>query len=126
MTTNNPEDHFSDEPARMPEFPPEIPAESSDAGRRSRKAERFMERYRARRLGYELPMTSDEAATYLGVKNSRTIQRWAREGNVPAHPISGAVRRTWIFYRSELDEWLHGRVNSQHHPCPPNRKDQVN
>jgi excisionase family DNA binding protein len=44
-----------------------------------------------------------EAADYLKVKY-RTILKWAKAGNVPAHPvISGRKRITWRFLKSELD-----------------------
>ena len=50
-------------------------------------------------------LTATEAAHYLKVK-PRTILKWAKEGRVPAHPLSGSQRVTWRFLRSELDAML--------------------
>jgi excisionase family DNA binding protein len=47
-------------------------------------------------------LTAAEAAQYLRVK-TRTILKWAKEGRVPAHPLSGSKRITWRFLKSELD-----------------------
>jgi excisionase family DNA binding protein len=48
-------------------------------------------------------LTSDEVAQRLGMA-PRTIARWAREGHLPAHPISGTSRRTWRFLWSEVEK----------------------
>ena len=37
-----------------------------------------------------------QAAAFLNL-DPRTLLRWAREGIVPAHPLSGNKRRTWRF-----------------------------
>jgi len=50
-------------------------------------------------------LTANEAAQYLRVK-SRTILKWAKEGRIPAHPLSGSSRITWRFLKSELDAML--------------------
>jgi len=50
-------------------------------------------------------LTAKEAAAYLKVKH-RIICKWAKAGKIPAHLLSGAVRRTWRFSRSELDAML--------------------
>jgi excisionase family DNA binding protein len=50
-------------------------------------------------------LTAREAAAYLKVK-PRTLVRWARGRNVPAHRLSGTGRITWRFLRSELDAML--------------------
>jgi excisionase family DNA binding protein len=47
-------------------------------------------------------LTAKEAALYLKVK-PRTILKWAKEGRIPAHALSGTSRVTWRFLRSELD-----------------------
>lgn len=86
---------------------------------------RFLERRHALELGYELPFDTFEAAEYVGL-HPKTVERMARRGEIPAHPISGARRKTWRYYRTELDEWLRGRVNSRRYPCSPNGKDSVN
>ena len=88
----------------------------------SRDLTRFTERCRARDLGYELPLNTREAANYVGF-HPKTVERMAREGDIPAHPASGVRRKTWKFYRSELDAWLRAKVNSHRHPCSPNGKD---
>ncbi len=52
-------------------------------------------------------LSSREAATILKIK-SKTLEKHAREGLVPAY------RRfdRWFFRRSELDQWVSGGVNS--------------
>lgn len=87
----------------------------------SRELTRFLERRRAQELGYELPLSTREAANYLSF-HPKTLERMAREGDIPAHPVSGVRRKTWRFYPSELDSWLRERVNSARRPCPPNGK----
>lgn len=47
-------------------------------------------------------LTANEAAQYLKVK-PRTVLKWAKEGRIPAHALSGSQRVTWRFLRSELD-----------------------
>jgi excisionase family DNA binding protein len=83
---------------------------------------RLLERRRALELGYELPLNTEEAALFVGF-NSKTVERMARSGEIPAHPASGICRKTWKFYPSELDEWLRAKVNSHRYPCSPNGKD---
>jgi excisionase family DNA binding protein len=89
------------------------------------EAQRFFERHRAQALGYELPLNTREAAAYVGL-HPKTVERMAREGTIPAHPVSGVRRKTWRFYASELDAWLHDRVDSPRRPCSPNGKDRIN
>jgi excisionase family DNA binding protein len=52
-------------------------------------------------------MTAAEAALYLRVA-PRTLVRWARNGVIPGHRLSGLSRVTWRFLRSELDAKLSG------------------
>jgi len=47
-------------------------------------------------------LTATEAAQYLKVK-PRTILKWAKQGIIPAHALSGSKRITWRFLKSELD-----------------------
>ena len=61
-------------------------------------------------------LTAREAAQHLRVKE-RTVLKWAKQGRIPAHPLSGSRRITWRFLKSELDGMLmlpsaaeHGRV----------------
>jgi excisionase family DNA binding protein len=50
-------------------------------------------------------LTATEAANYLKVK-PRTILKWAKQGRIPAHRLSGAQRITWRFLKTELDAML--------------------
>ena len=90
----------------------------------SRELQRFIERRRYQELGYELPMNTAEAAVYVGY-HKKTVERMARNGEIPAHPASGVRRITWKFYASELDAWLRGKVNSRRHPCSPIGKHSI-
>jgi excisionase family DNA binding protein len=38
-----------------------------------------------------------------------TVQRLAREGLLPGHPVSNGSRRHWRFRLSELGRWLQER-----------------
>jgi excisionase family DNA binding protein len=50
-------------------------------------------------------LTASEAAAYLKVK-PRTLVRWARGRQIPAHKLSGFSRITYRFLRAELDAML--------------------
>jgi len=50
-------------------------------------------------------LTAKEAAQHLRVKE-RTVLKWAKEGRIPGHPLSGSQRITWRFLKSELDGML--------------------
>lgn len=50
-------------------------------------------------------LTATEVSRYLKVK-PRTVLRWAKEGRIPAHSLSGSKRVTWRFLKSELDAML--------------------
>ncbi|MGH9514988.1 MAG: helix-turn-helix domain-containing protein [Terriglobales bacterium] len=50
-------------------------------------------------------LTATEAAQYLKVQ-PRTVLAWAKQGRIPAHPLSGSQRVTWRFLKSELDAML--------------------
>lgn len=52
---------------------------------------------------------ADEAAIVLGV-NSKTLQRWSRQGIVPAHPMGEGRRKYWRYLISELEAWLRERT----------------
>lgn len=90
----------------------------------SREAERFFERRRALALGLEMPLTTREAAVYVGL-HPKTVERMARFGEIPAHPASGVRRKTWRYYASELDLWLRARLHSTCRPCSPDGKDRI-
>ena len=49
-----------------------------------------------------------EAAQVLRM-DSRTLVRWARLGQVPAHPMGEGRRKLWRFLEHELVEWLQAR-----------------
>jgi excisionase family DNA binding protein len=48
-------------------------------------------------------LTAKEAAQYLRVATT-TILKWAKQGTIPAHALSGCKRVTWRFLKSELDD----------------------
>ena len=50
-------------------------------------------------------LTAHELANYVKVK-PRTILKWAKEGRIPAHPLSGSQRITWRFLKAEVDGML--------------------
>jgi len=47
-------------------------------------------------------VTTTEVAKFLGLCR-RTVAKMAREGRIPAHPVSGTARRTWRFKLSEVE-----------------------
>ena len=59
-------------------------------------------------------VSAQEAALFLSI-SPKTLTRLAREGLIPAHPLGDGVRRRWWFLKSELDTWMHARVNSKNH-----------
>ena len=60
-------------------------------------------------------LTSKEVAAILG-RNHKTIERYAREGAIPAH----FRLNRWFFLQSELDVWLKADVDSACQPCRVN------
>lgn len=56
----------------------------------------------------EVFVTASEVGDFLEL-HPATVQRFAREGLIPAHPVAGRKRRHWRFLRSELQEWLRAR-----------------
>lgn len=53
-------------------------------------------------------LNSDEAAQLLKM-DSRTLLRWARLGQVPAHPMGEGKRKLWRFLEHELLNWVGAR-----------------
>lgn len=53
------------------------------------------------------------AATILGGVHPKTVERWARQGRIPAYRYF----RHWRFRASELELWMRSQVNSIRHPC---------
>jgi hypothetical protein len=49
--------------------------------------------------------------------NRKTLLRFARQGSIPAHPLTGDKRRKWRFLISELDAWARAKVNSTSDRC---------
>lgn len=62
---------------------------------------------------FELLIDSCEAARLLGNIHVKTLQRYARRGDLPGYQIGGH----WYFRASELDSWVRSKVNSDRHPC---------
>jgi excisionase family DNA binding protein len=53
-------------------------------------------------------VTASEAGNFLEL-HPTTVQRLARQGLLPAHPVAGRKRKHWRFLRSELGAWLRAR-----------------
>ena len=62
---------------------------------------------------FEPLLGSEQAAQLLGHIHIKTLQRYARKGEVPGYRVGGH----WYFRASELDAWLRSRLNSSCHPC---------
>lgn len=60
-------------------------------------------------------MTAQEAAKYLRV-NHRTLLMWARKQQVPAIPLGGGHRKTWLFSKATLDEHLRSIMTGNSRP----------
>lgn len=63
---------------------------------------------------------SSVAAEFVRL-HRKTLLKFARDGLVPAHPITGNKRRKWVFLLSELDAWVRAKVNSSSDPCRNSR-----
>lgn len=55
------------------------------------------------------PFVSAMEASQFVRLHPATVQRLAREGTLPGHPVGGGQRRRWRFRLSELQEWLSAR-----------------
>ena len=62
---------------------------------------------------FEPLLDTQAAAKLLGHIHVKTLQRYARQGEVPGYRVGGH----WYFRASELDAWLRSRINSACHPC---------
>jgi predicted site-specific integrase-resolvase len=62
-----------------------------------------------------------EAAQVLRM-DSRTLVRWARLGQVPAHPMGEGRRKLWRFVEHELVEWLQARKADEKIPVASTMK----
>ena len=56
-------------------------------------------------------LTIEEVAAYLKA-GRRTVYRLAASGQIPAFKLGG----TWRFRRTELDQWIAARIDSQSQP----------
>lgn len=101
---------------------PPHPSRGEAALSSSRELQRFAQRSQALDLGYELPLTTSEAGAYIGL-HPKTVERMARDAEIPAHPVCGVRRKTWKLFASELDVWLRSKVDSPRHPCSPDGKE---
>lgn len=66
---------------------------------------------------FEPVVDSEEAAQFLNI-NPKTLQKMARNGEVPAYRIG----KLWKFRISDLDEWLRSKVISTCHSCRENER----
>jgi excisionase family DNA binding protein len=64
-------------------------------------------------IHFEPLLGSHEAAKLLGNLHPKTVEKWARQGKIPAYRVS----RKWCFRASELDGWLRSQVKSHRHLC---------
>ena len=62
----------------------------------------------------EAPVSPQEAAHFLNM-HTKTVLRKARDGHSQL-TRSGADRKRWHFYLSELDDWLRSQLISTSHP----------
>jgi excisionase family DNA binding protein len=62
---------------------------------------------------FEPLIGSCDAARLLGNIHVKTLQRYARRGNLPGYQIGGH----WYFRASELDSWLRSRLKSNCQPA---------
>src|SRR5581483_3000202 len=58
----------------------------------------------------ELFVDARTAGKFLSL-HPATVQRLARQGALPAHPVNGGARRQWRFLLSELQDWLRARTS---------------
>jgi excisionase family DNA binding protein len=58
---------------------------------------------------FELLINSRQAAGLLHM-NYKTVERWARIGELPGYQYSSG--EPWYFRKSELDAWLRSKLNS--------------
>jgi len=69
------------------------------------------------------PFINAKQASELLHLSAKTLLRFARQGILPAHPLTGNTRRQWRFLESELYAWAHKRVNLMaSDPCLNSRR----
>lgn len=64
-------------------------------------------------LDFEPLINDEEASALLGGIHPKTLQRLARNGQIPAYRLG----RFWRYRASELDSWLRTRLNSAGQPA---------
>ncbi len=74
-------------------------------------------------LPVESWVTSRTAGDFLGF-HAKTVERMARRGELPGHPVGKGNRKRWRFLLSELDASMRSRVVSHRHPCRIEEKEQ--
>jgi hypothetical protein len=60
----------------------------------------------------ERPVSARVAAEFLQM-HVRSVTRLAGVGHIPGHPIGYGQRKKWLFYISELDDWLRAQICSE-------------
>jgi len=68
-------------------------------------------------VALEPVVDSEEAARFLNI-NPKTLQKMARNGEVPGYRIG----KLWKFRISDLDAWLRSKVISNCHSCRENER----
>jgi len=97
------------------------PLTAATVGRAERNAEGFQPPLIAAGTSklthaFEPLVGCSEATELLGNIHVKTLQRYARRGDIPGYQIGGH----WYFRASELDSWLRSRINSSCYPCRSN------
>ncbi|HTC92479.1 MAG TPA: helix-turn-helix domain-containing protein [Terriglobales bacterium] len=75
-------------------------------------------------MSFEPFVTSDEAARFLSL-HPKTVERWARAGRIPGHPVGYGSRKQWRFLLSELQQWMKSEVISDRYPCRVNKGEKL-
>jgi len=58
---------------------------------------------------FEPFVSATEASEFVRL-HPATVQRLARQGALPGHPVGVGQRKRWRFRLSELQEWLSSQV----------------
>ena len=90
-----------------------MPRSSAPTSPRPKAADlnRFLQRRADLFQGFEPWVKCDVGADYLGI-HPKTLEKLARQGDVPAHPVCSGKRSSWHFLISELDAWMRARVST--------------
>lgn len=78
-----------------------------------RKVKGILEKHGRGEDDIEVSLDSEYRYNPLGNLHPKTVEKWARQGKLPAYRVS----RKWCFRSSELDAWLHSQVKSPCHLC---------